>query len=258
MEREHMYSPFAAVGFKCWGVFKSNHKTTAKYEWQYVCNNESKQVGKRDEGHDGWSLADFIERFGEDCVEIHAPVQVLGTGSIGTLHTSLHNNTSLQSSEQYIVIVDGRRIQFRGGNLRLVDASGMRANEWAKVHGKTARLKYKPVYITIDGNRKRKGQLLDQDVGFKDGKFAAGLALQAEHEYKVRVGKEILLILGSKLSYCTDKFERGTFYEIVTHDPAPVQTVDGAFLIWSDPVFRADLQRAEVVAGRLYTGRMSQ
>jgi hypothetical protein len=57
---EHTASPYARSGFECWGVFDSDHKTTAKSEWHYVVDEAAQENGGREEGRDGWRIQDFI------------------------------------------------------------------------------------------------------------------------------------------------------------------------------------------------------
>jgi hypothetical protein len=195
MEYEHTNSPYADHRFKCWGVFGSDHKTTANTEWAYIRHQNAKQEGSREKGRDGWSLNDFMTNNSEDCVMIKS----------------------------------------------------------TKLIGK---LMYKPVIATNEGGR---GQLLDTTVAFEGGKFTNGLKLEVHKKYQIffrggaNIGSETRAISGANLSYCAGDFSPGTTYSVVLHNKAIV-VVDGSDLTWNDSVFRADLQVAEVIAGRLYTG----
>jgi hypothetical protein len=265
MEQEHLNSAFATVGFQCWGVFHSEQKTTAKVQWEYIVNSPAKQDGKREEGYDGWKLQHFIERNGQGCVAIHAPVKVMGIPgrqrSDGVLHSSLHEG-SFDASKEYIVVLDGTRTQFVGAQLQLQDTSEMIASEWATVHSGSGRLRHKPVTITSSSSTHvQHGQLIDE-VPFIGGKFAAGLNLEPAKLYTVKVGRNVFSVRGENLHYAV-KFDPATAYDIELHGRpnnagAEVQVVGvtGKYLVWKDLVFRADLQEAEVIAGRLYTGPM--
>jgi hypothetical protein len=87
MEQEHANSVYAQREFMCWGVFKSEHMTAALVEWNYVVNfggQVAKEEGKREEGHNGWSLDDYINRNGKNCVTlIPGPGQpIIATGTL--------------------------------------------------------------------------------------------------------------------------------------------------------------------------------
>ena len=122
----------------------------------------------------------------------------------------------------------------------------------------TGKLLYKPVAIASKSSSvTRRGQLLDTSVSFTGGKFAGGLKLEANQEYNVRIGigDQSESITGSDLSYCREDFLPGIIYGVVLHDgKSTMIVVDGSDLEWNDSVFRADLQEAEVIVGRLYTG----
>jgi hypothetical protein len=206
MLQEHVHSAYSALGFKCWGVFKDERKTTARAQWEYVVDQVAKEDGKRERGRGGWSLAECMKRSGKGCVEL-----------VGTKQTG--------------------------------------------------RLVHKPVVVTGgtkgDGSKAtRQGQLLDPDVMFKGGKspkFANGLELELNKMYEVRItGKnEHIVFDGSNLAYSMARmFVPGENYEVVLHETGETVVVDGEGLVWHDAVFRADLQKAEVIAGRLYTGPM--
>jgi hypothetical protein len=266
MEREHLNSAFSTLGFQCWGVFHSEKKTTAKVQWEYIVNGPAKQDGKREEGYDGWKLQHFIVRNGKGCVAIHAPVKVMGIPgcqrSDGVLHSSLHEGR-FDASKEYIVVHDGTRTQFIGAQLQLQDTAEMNASEWATVHGGSGRLRHTPVTITSGSSSThvQHGQLLDK-VSFIGGKFAAGLDLESAKQYTVKVGRDVFSVLGENLHYAV-KFDPATAYDIELHGrpnnvgaEVQVVTVTGEYLVWKDLVFRADLQEAEIIAGRLYTGPM--
>ena len=227
---EHTESPYANLGYKCPGVFKNpKHKTDASTEFHYVWYEAAKEDGGHEKGRDGWVFNDFMNNNGEDCVMIQS--------------------TKL-----------------------------------------TGKLLYKPVAIASKSSSvTRRGQLLDTSVSFTGGKFSGGLKLEANQEYKVRIGfdqeykvrigfgDQSESITGSDLSYCREDFLPGIIYGVVLHDEKSTMiVVDGSDLEWSesrvvnalshfdtdfvsvafadDSVFRADLQEAEVIVGRLYTG----
>jgi hypothetical protein len=218
---EHTKSPYANLGYKCPGVYKKNpkHKTAASTEFQYIWYEAAKEDGGRERGRDGWTFSDFMNNNGEDCVMIQS--------------------TKL-----------------------------------------TGKLLYKPVAIARKSSSvTRRGQLLDTSVSFTGGKFAGGLKLGANKGYEVRIGigDQSESITGSDLSYCREDFLPGVIYGVVLHDEKSTMiVVDGSDLKWSesrvvnalshfdtdfvsvafadDSVFRADLQEAEVIVGRLYTG----
>jgi hypothetical protein len=45
LEQEHANSQYANLLFQCWGVFLSEHRTTARVEWMYVAEGRAKEGG---------------------------------------------------------------------------------------------------------------------------------------------------------------------------------------------------------------------
>jgi hypothetical protein len=145
MEQEHASSVYAHRSFMCWGVFKSEHTTTALVEWNYVTNvggQLARELGKREEGHDGWSLDEYISRNGNNCVLIltgtgqpvltgklvHTPVLVSSMGNcagdllveVSFVDLKFQNGLDLETDREYPVrlLADGKVIAVQGNKLK--------------------------------------------------------------------------------------------------------------------------------------------
>jgi hypothetical protein len=106
LQQEHTNSQYANLGFACWGVFGSDeHKTTAKVEWTYVATGKAKQVGKREEGRNGWGLGDFMACNGKNCVKLIATQE---TGRLAHTPTDGEGKNGFRAGRRYTVYLHAK------------------------------------------------------------------------------------------------------------------------------------------------------
>jgi hypothetical protein len=100
----------------------------------------------------------------------------------------------------------------------------------------TGQLVQKPVTVTGREEQQR-GLLLDTSVGFKGGKFAAGLDVNAKRTYKVKIGGDVEEVDGSNIEYCIGDLVAGTTYQVTLHhhgSKSKTIEVGGEDLSWSE------------------------
>jgi hypothetical protein len=259
MEAEHTQDMCANIPFKCGGGTR-----TAAQEWDYVVNQPAvATTDGRDQGQEGQLLKHFIDFNGEDCVQVLALVDTdAGRGVLTSVLKTEAEHGALLDDESYTVrLPDGQQKQCLGKALKVVESDGKSAQYWLGLHGKTGKLKLKPVTCTRNGTSNvQRGLLQDMGVAFHNGKFADGLELDADSEYEIRVSDGTTeKCKGADLRYCGDEFEQACLYELQLHTldgrgTGGAVTVQGAYLVWHDSVFRAGLTEEEVIGLRLYTG----
>ena len=105
---------------------------------------------------------------------------------------------------------DVRREQGRDG-WSLVDFMKYNGEDCVLLNStkQTGQLAQKPVTVT-GREEQQSGLLLDTSVGFKGGKFAAGLDVNAKRTYKVKIGGDVEEVDGSNIEYCILSFYKKT------------------------------------------------